>query len=132
MENAAKQTTSEEIPAYACTAARLASLFGGTESAIHLYADEGLLPRLPHDRYDCVWLLNLAIGQKIIAGTQAALSVKATVTLGWIESMGDNLDSSEDRDAFIAVFERNGLTRDDFYAAIDEALAFCDAQASPH
>lgn len=132
MKTQANQTIREEIPAYACTAARLASLFGIAESAIHLYAAEGMLPRLAHDRYDGVWLLNLAIGQKIIAGTQASVSVQATVTLGWIESMGDDLDSSEDRDAFIAVFERNGFTRDDFLAALDEVMVFCDAQASLH
>ena len=131
MEKAANQIINDETPAYACTTARLASLFGVAESAIRLYAAEGMLPRLPHDRYDGVWLLNLARGQHITADTHASLSLTATVMAGWMESIGELLDS-EDMAFFAIVFERNGFSRSDFAAAIDEALAFFDAQASLH
>ncbi|RAS21510.1 hypothetical protein [Paraburkholderia bryophila] len=132
MRTAANQTIGEVFPTYAFTVPRLAALLGIEDSAIHLYAAEGMLPRLADDRYDGVWLLYLSIGQKVVARTQASLSVKATVALGWVESLGDDLQSAKDRDAFIAVFERNGFTRDDHLAAVDEMLAFCDAHESYH
>jgi hypothetical protein len=131
METAANQATSEELPACACTAAQLDSLFNVAESAIRLHAAEGMLPRLPRDRLDCVWLLNLASGQRITADTNASLSLTATVMVGWLYSIGELLDSKF-MAFFAIVFERNGFSRNDFDAAVDEALAFFDAEAVRH
>jgi len=66
-----------------------------------------MLPRLADGKHDCAWLLNLAIGQQITDCQQTSLSVTAIVVLGWLDSVGDDLE--EEVRAFIAVFERNGF-----------------------
>lgn len=128
MENAAKQDHPEEFPAYSCTAERIAGLFGIPVKAIHLYANQGMLPRLAGNRYDAVWLFNLASGQRIALGELAALSVPATVALGWLHCIGEDMET-DDVHAFASMFERNGFSRPAFDAALDEALAFCDTKA---
>ncbi|WEY37780.1 hypothetical protein [Paraburkholderia sp. SUR17] len=121
----------EGFPAYACTAERIAKLFGIPEPVLHLYADNDMLPRLTGNRFDCVWLLNLAVGQQIAGSRRRVLPATAAVVLGWLDTVGDDLEADDVR-AFLAVFERNGYTRRDFNMALDEALAFCDEQAKTH
>src|SRR5438105_2817691 len=109
MHDAKNHAMNAPSPAYACTAERIALLFGIPEQKVDLYAREGMLPRLADGKHDCVWLLNLAIGQQITDGQKASLPVTATVVLGWLDSIGDDLEEDDVR-AFIAVFERNGFT----------------------
>ncbi|WP_175949659.1 hypothetical protein [Burkholderia vietnamiensis] len=128
MKNAAKQGHPEEFPTYSFTAERIAEMFGIPVTAIHLYADQGMLPRLAGNRFDAVWLLNLASGQRMALGELASLSVPATVALGWLHCIGEDMEA-DDVHAFAGVFERNGFSRPAFDAALDEALAFCDTKA---
>jgi hypothetical protein len=125
MEKTAIRGVNAEFPVYACTASRIAELFGFAESTIHLYAKDGALPTLAGNRYDYVWLWNLAIGQKIATGRGVCLSASATVAVGWLHSVGEDIET-EDVRAFVGVFERNGFTFEDFDAALDVALAFFD------
>ncbi|MFM0471303.1 hypothetical protein [Paraburkholderia strydomiana] len=127
MHDTTNRARNDHSPAYACTAERIAMLFGIPEQKIESYAQEGMLPRLADGKHDCVWLLNLAIGQQITDGQQTSLSVTATVVLGWLDSVGDDL-GEEDVRAFIAVFERNGFNRSEFSSALDAALSFCDSR----
>ncbi|KVA11927.1 hypothetical protein WI41_07540 [Burkholderia latens] len=122
------QSVDEIHPHYSFTAERIAELFGIPVKAIYLYADQGMLPRLAGNRFDAVWLLNLASGQRMALGELASLSVPATVALGWLHCIGDDL-ATDDVHAFAGVFERNGFNRPAFDAALDEALAFCDTKA---
>ncbi|CAE6852550.1 hypothetical protein [Paraburkholderia aspalathi] len=127
LKNATSHAIAGNNPAYACTAERMAVLFGISEEKIRSYARAGMLPRLADGKHDCVWLLNLAIGQQIADGQQVSLTVPATVVLGWLDSIGDDLEN-EDVRAFIAVFKRNGFTHSDFQSALDAALHFCDSR----
>ncbi|MDR6474434.1 hypothetical protein ABIE53_001675 [Burkholderia sp. OAS925] len=127
MHDATNHAMNDHSPAYACTAERMAMLFGIPAQNVELYARNGMLPSLADGKHDCVWLLNLAIGQQITAGQNASLPVTATVVLGWLDSIGDDLEDDDVR-AFIAVFERNGFTRSDFNSALDAALYFCDSR----
>ncbi|MBT2791212.1 hypothetical protein [Paraburkholderia strydomiana] len=134
MEDALNHPTTDNNPAYACSTERIAMLFGIPEDKIYQYAQAGMLPHLDDGKHDCVWLLNLAIGQQIVDGQRVSPSVTATVVLGWLDSIGQDLDTDDVR-AFIEVFERNGFTRGHFNAALDEALAYCDSstvQTSQH
>lgn len=129
MKTHSNQSVGKEPPHYTLPAAGIAELFGMPESAVHLYASRGLLPRHAGDRFDTVWLLKLALGQQIVARYEQYLPVAETVVVGWLFSVGDDLEKYDVR-AFGRVFERNGFTRQQFVRALDDALAFYDTIAS--
>ncbi|WP_175946572.1 hypothetical protein [Burkholderia pyrrocinia] len=129
MKISQNQAVSKNHPHYTLPAAGIAELFGMSEASVHLYASSGLLPRHADDRFDTVWLLNLALGQQVTARYRQSLPVAETVVVGWLFSVGDDLEKDDVR-AFGRVFQRNGFTRQQFVGALDEALAFYDTVAS--
>lgn len=123
------QSLSEEFPPYPCTAEMIAELFGNPVTAVHLYADRDMLPRLTQELSDAVWLRSLAIGQEIVAAKQVKLSEMPTVVIGFLHSIGDGLEAG-DMQAFARLFQRRGFVLKEFDKALDEALAFYDSIAS--
>lgn len=109
----------DELP-FAFTADELAACFSITPRRVRQLAEDGDLPRLGRGTFDGAWLCYLLTGRKIMERTSPKLSAAVYVAIGWSSVV---IGAKGERQAFIGLFERNGLSRDDALIALGAAQA---------
>lgn len=109
----------DDLP-FAFTADQLAAWFYITPRRVRQLAEDGDLPRLGRGTFDGAWLCYLLMGRKITGEGRAKLAASVCVAIGWTSA---SCGAKGEREAFIGMFERNGLDRDDALMALGAAQA---------
>lgn len=97
-------------PLYAMTATELGEIFNLSARRVTQLHEEGALPRLERNKYDCGWLTYLLAGRKVTQRAVKKPDAGQTVAIGWLSSLAKE-PSDADLEAFSNLFLRNGLTR---------------------
>lgn len=109
----------DDLP-FAFTADQLAACFSITPRRVRQLAEDGDLPRLGRGTFDGAWLCYLLTGRKIMEAANKKLPAAVYVAIGWSSVI---CGAKGERQAFIEMFERNGLDRDDALIALGAAQA---------
>lgn len=105
-------------PPFAFTADELAACFSLTPRRIRQFAEDGDLPRLGRGTFDGAWLCYLLMGRRRTENSKVKPTAPVCVAIGWrVGAPG----TPEEREAFVGLFERNGLSRDDALLALGAA-----------
>jgi hypothetical protein len=124
MNTATIESIAPEIPPYAMPVSTLARMFGIDASEIESYAQEGMLPRLPFGMHDAFWLLALRRGLNATNQLPNPPKPHVVMGIGWLIGVDMTFDA-DDLAAGAGIFERNGLTHEEFLASIGAAISFC-------
>jgi len=90
------------------TSDEIGRVLGISGRHVRRYAEEGMLPTIKPGRHDVTWMANLRAGEAVAR----KLSLDK-VDCNTLVALGRDKDQSrEDVTLFIAMFERNGKTRD--------------------
>ncbi|MBR1193971.1 hypothetical protein [Bradyrhizobium sp. AUGA SZCCT0160] len=109
-------------PIYAMTATELGEIFNLSARRVAQLHEEGALPRLERNKYDCGWLTHLLAGRKITQRYAKKPDAGQTVAIGWLSSLGKD-PTDADLEAFGDLWIRNGLTRAAAMMAVGAAQA---------
>ena len=105
-------------PTFAFTADELAACFSITARRVRQLAEDRDLPRLGRGTFDVAWLCYLLTGRKIMESATTKLPATVYVAIGWSSAI---VGANGERQAFIEMFERNGLPRDEALIALGAA-----------